>query len=79
VFARRDFATLAERPSRIRGVFLLSINDTPEIRETFRAFDLEEVSLTYTINGAAQQDARELIVSMRGLPTTPTTRDMFEG
>lgn len=49
MFGREDFARLAERLADIRGRFLLSINDTPEVRSTFAAFEVEEVATTYSI------------------------------
>jgi hypothetical protein len=46
---RADFERLAEQLGGIRGQFILSINDTPEIREIFGRFELEEVETTYSI------------------------------
>jgi len=63
VFSREDFGRMAEILAGIRGRFLLSINDRPEIREAFKAFRLEEVSLTYSISGGKGTHARELVVS----------------
>lgn len=67
VFAAADFEALAAQLAAIKGRFILSINDTPAIRAAFAAFDMEQVTLTYTINGAAAQEARELIITPRGL------------
>jgi DNA adenine methylase len=44
-----DFESLAEQLAGIRGSFILSINDTPEIREVFGRFELEEVETTYSL------------------------------
>lgn len=66
VFFRADFARLAESLSRIRGRFILSINDTPEIRDAFARFDLTPVETTYTLSGSGASVARELIVTPRG-------------
>ncbi|MFN8828281.1 MAG: DNA adenine methylase, partial [Labrys sp. (in: a-proteobacteria)] len=77
VFARSEFLSLAEALRGIAGGFLLSINDRPEIREVFAGFDMEEVGLTYTINGAAQQAARELIISNGPAAWHPPARDLF--
>lgn len=65
MFAREDFAEMAARLADISGAFILSINDTPEIREIFSAFHLEEVSLTYTVSSTGSMPARELLVSNR--------------
>ena len=63
VFAAEDFQKLADGLKAIKGRFLLSINDTPEIREIFAGFDVEEVSLNYTMNATRQKKVQELIFS----------------
>lgn len=40
MFARSDFQRLAELLVTIRGRFILSLNDLPEVRSTFGAFEL---------------------------------------
>ena len=62
MFERADFASLAELLAGIKGRFLLSINDTPEIRAIFSGFDVEAVETTYTVGGGARaRKAGELI------------------
>lgn len=68
VFGRGDFERLAAQLAGIRGTFLMSINDTPGVRETFAAFHLREVTTTYTISKGASTKAAELIVSNVELP-----------
>lgn len=65
MFAQDDFARLADRLADLRGRFLLSINDTPEIRSIFARFDLKEVTTSYTVGHriAAGSRASELLVS----------------
>lgn len=63
MFDRAQFAMMAELLVGIKGKFLLSINDRPEIRETFAAFHLDQVSLKYTVSSGAYTDAQELFVS----------------
>lgn len=63
VFGRGDFLALAEQLERIRGRFLLSINDTPGARAIFGRFILTEIETTYTIAAARSQRAGELIVA----------------
>lgn len=62
VFEPADFARLAEQLGDIAGRFILSINDTPEIREIFGDFPFEEVRTTYSIASAGSQDVAELII-----------------
>ncbi|SHJ30910.1 DNA adenine methylase [Roseomonas rosea] len=49
MFSREDFARLAEILGGLKGRFLLSLNDTPEVRETFSGFSFEELPVTYTV------------------------------
>lgn len=49
VFSRDDFERLADQLRGIQGRFLLSLNDTPGVRRTFAAFDIEAVETTYSI------------------------------
>jgi len=67
LFGRDQFAALAERLRRLRGSFILSINDVPEIRETFAGFTFHEAELTYSVGGGKGTPARELIIS-KGTP-----------
>jgi DNA adenine methylase len=62
MFPRADFERLEAALKGLQGRFILSINDTPEIRELFGRFELQEVRTSYGINGG-QQPARELIIS----------------
>jgi hypothetical protein len=44
VFAREDFERLAAALGRLKGRFLMSIGDTPEVRAIFARFRIEEVA-----------------------------------
>ena len=63
VFSRKDFAHLAELLGQIQGRFILSLNDLPEVRETFAAFHIEAVATTYTISGKRPMQAGELLIT----------------
>lgn len=63
IFERDDFARLAELLGRVKGRFILSINDPKEIRAIFRGFRIREVTTTYTVRGAKR--VRELLVMNR--------------
>ena len=63
LFGREQFEIMAERLARLKGRFILSINDVPAIRETFAGFRLEPVDLRYSVSGGRGTEARELIVS----------------
>ncbi len=63
LFARADFERLAQALAAIRGRFILSLNDRPEVREIFAAFDLVEVATTYSVQGrGAATAAAELLI-----------------
>ncbi len=62
LFSEDDFDRLRGLLEAIQGRFILSINDTPEIREIFGQFDLQEVSLNYRLSGKVTP-ARELIIT----------------
>ncbi|NPU85562.1 MAG: DNA adenine methylase [Syntrophaceae bacterium] len=63
IFKREDFNKLADVLRGIKGKFLLSINDTPEVRQIFKGFVLEEVTTSYTIAGGNHHKrAAELLI-----------------
>lgn len=76
-FGRADFARLADLLARLAGRFVLSINDTPEVRATFASFDQEAVALTYTIGSAGPKDVGELIITPKGLPRQCRAPELF--
>lgn len=49
LFKIDDFTIMAEKLKLIKGLFLLSINDTPEIRDIFSGFKVDQVPTTYSI------------------------------
>ena len=59
MFSRDDFRRLAEVLGSIKGRFLLSLNDVPEVRETFSAFRIEAVETTYSVS--ASREGRALV------------------
>ncbi len=65
VFQPADFARLAEQLAGLRGRFILSLNDRPEVRSTFAAFSMEAVVTTYSNYDRGSRRAGELLVSTR--------------
>ena len=62
----QDFHDLAGLLAGIKGKFLLSINDTPEIRQIFKRFSIAEVELQYSMSkqkGSRSQTRTELLIS----------------
>jgi DNA adenine methylase len=65
VFSRADFEVLAGRLAALKGRFILSLNDTPGVRETFSAFEVETVSTVYSVNGRHPRAVQEVIITSR--------------
>lgn len=63
VFGKADFEVMATQLAAIKGRFVLSLNDRPEVRSVFKAFHLEEVEANYSLNGKVQGKAAELLIS----------------
>lgn len=71
LFGRDQFEPMAESLARIKGRFVLSINDHAETRRIFARFEIARVATTYTISGHAGGRGRagaaaELIVTGGG-------------
>ena len=61
---------MAAQLATIAGSFIMSINDTPFIRETFAAFQIQEVETTWTISTKATgagAKVTELIIRNRSV------------
>jgi len=63
VFCQADFERLRDVLTGIKGRFILSLNDVPQIRELFKAFTIERVDVTYSINNEGVTRSSELIIS----------------
>jgi DNA adenine methylase len=63
VFGKADFEAMARQLTGIKGRFILSLNDRPQVRRIFRRFTIEAVETTYSINGKEQGKAAELVIS----------------
>ncbi|MGE4402864.1 MAG: DNA adenine methylase [Desulfobulbus sp.] len=64
-FEEQDFYDLAEILTNIKGKFLMTLNDTPEVREIFKRFRIEEVELKYSMSkmkGSRSQVRTELLI-----------------
>ena len=64
LFGREDFATLRGILDGIKGKFILSINDRPEIRETYKGFKMRSVGTSYSATKTGSKgDIRELLIT----------------
>lgn len=48
LFTRADFERLNTVLTPLKGRFIMSLNDTPEVRETFKGFTIKAVQTTYS-------------------------------
>lgn len=63
LFGREQFTAMAKRLAALKGRFVLSINDVPQIREIFTGCQIQQVDLAYSISGGKGTVAKELILS----------------
>jgi len=61
LFSRADFERLSGCLKAVRGRFILSLNDVPEVREIFAWASIEAVDLNYQLSGRPTP-AREVII-----------------
>ena len=63
VFCREDFSNLRALLSEVKGKFILSINDTPEVRSLFKGFKVMKEKTIYTATVADKKRVTELLIS----------------
>lgn len=62
LFIRADFDRLSEMLRELKGAFLMSINDTPEIRASFAWARIAEAATTYSAAKRGTKPVRELVI-----------------
>ena len=65
-FIEQDFHDMRELLQNIEGKFLMTINDTPEVRGIFSCFTIEEATLKYSMSsapGSRSKTRTELLIS----------------
>jgi len=63
VFSTADFDALADILRRLKGRFVLSLNDHPEVRRIFSGFDFVRADHSYGISSGAATPAKEVIIT----------------
>ena len=63
IFSHDDFEALAIQMKAIKGQFILSINDVPEILELFSWAKIVAVETTYSVSKVASKKVGELIIN----------------
>jgi len=62
-FEYDQYEEMARVMREMKGKSVLSINDHPDIRETFKGFTMQSVAINYTVGGAGKgANRRELII-----------------
>lgn len=72
LFSRARFEEMAEQLARLKGRFLLSLNDHPDVRQIFGRFHLTEVRTTYSVGSKKtleEAERGELIIGNWPVPT----------
>jgi DNA adenine methylase len=62
-FTEADFKVLAHRLGNLKGKFILSLNDRPEVREVFCQFQMQTVELAYTAKRDSRARHKELFIT----------------
>jgi DNA adenine methylase len=62
-FPRSEYVRLKDRLKEIKGYFLLSLNDSDFIRETFKEFWIEPVNTRYSVSKEKRREVTELLIS----------------
>lgn len=63
LFGKQDFTTLRDQLAGVKGKFIMSINNAPEIRELFKDFHIREVGTKYTLSSKGTKSVTELLIS----------------
>ena len=62
IFSKEDFKILRDALTNIKGKFIMSINDVPEIRELYKEFNIHEAKTRYSI-GQKSKKVVELLIT----------------
>ena len=58
----KDYQEMAKILAGVGSKFILSINDTPEMRKAFKCFNVKHVSLKYTVSKKGTTQGKELLI-----------------
>lgn len=63
MFDRSQFEAMAEQLRAVRGRFVLSLNDHPEVRRIFAGFQFRDERLSYTVGTGPAKSVGEVIIT----------------
>jgi DNA adenine methylase len=58
-----DFKKMAERLSELKGKFILSLNDLPEVRTIFHRFKIQSIDLAYSAQPSSGRRYKEVFIT----------------
>lgn len=62
-FGMQEYEKMADIMGRMKGRAILSLNDHPDVRRIFAAFEMETVPIAYTVGGGGKAvDRNELVI-----------------
>lgn len=67
-FEKADYEAMAKRLTSLKGKFLLSLNDVPEIRKIFGEFTMRTLEMTYSSQRKVGKKYQELLIANYPLP-----------
>jgi DNA adenine methylase len=62
IFSKEDFHQLSAQLAEIKGKFLLSLNDKPQVREIFKPFSIIPLKTRYTCGRTTPKEANEVLI-----------------
>jgi DNA adenine methylase len=62
-FEEKDYVEMAEQLKGLKGKFLLSLNDVPEVRRIFADFTIKTLEMTYSAQKKIGKKYQELLIS----------------
>lgn len=67
-FVGKNYLDMAEQLKKLKGKFLLSLNDVPEMRRIFADFNIKTLEMAYSSQRKAGKRYQELLISNYVLP-----------
>ena len=72
IFTKDDFTRLRDLLAKTKGKWMVSINDVPQIRALFKAFNIKEVDTSYSLcDKIGKKPVTELLISNYDWPKPP--------
>lgn len=72
----KDYVEMAGLLANLKGKFLLSLNDTPEMRRIFADFHIKTLEMTYSSQPKAGRIYQELLIANYTLPVLQENRSV---